>query len=79
MEYFKKLLPIRVGDMYHGMEISMLFEIIDILNNGTMEDAVKKFYDQGHSGMSASLTARLVQRFHKKLGDEFYNKVYASV
>jgi len=76
MDYFKEILPGRVGDLYHGMEIRCLFEIIDALNCGGLKAALSKFDKQGHSGMSAGLVASLVKRFHHGLGEIFYQKIY---
>lgn len=80
-DYFVKILPIRVGDLYHGMEIQSMLDIIRVLLDNkedeaaALDEAVKVFEDQGHSGCSASLVMGLVKRFSPVLGEEFVERV----
>ena len=80
-DYFVKILPIRVGDLYHGMEIQSMLDIIRVLLDNkedeaaALDEAVKVFNNQGHSGCSASLVMNLVKRFSPVLGEEFVERV----
>ena len=68
---WNKTVPIRAGDLYHGMELDASLEIIKSLNDGgTFADAKKIIDEQGHSGMSYSLVCAIVRVFCKR-GNEF--------
>lgn len=81
-DYFLKVLPIRVGDLYHGIEIQNMLEIINVLKENkdderkALDAAGKVFDEQGHSGMSAGLVAQLVRKFSPWFGNEFFEKIY---
>lgn len=63
-ELWDKCVPIRLGDLYHGMELDCCLELIEILQNEKdLEKAKKAFDNQGHSGMSASLIASMLKSF----------------
>ena len=48
-----EVVPIRLADLYQGMELGCCLDIIKILNNnGTLDEAKKKIENQNHSGMS---------------------------
>jgi hypothetical protein len=66
-----KCVPIRLGDLYHGMELGYTLEIAEILNKGgSFEDAKKAMENQNHSGMSWGLVKSMVRSFCDK-GEEF--------
>ena len=66
-----KIVPIRLDDLYNGMELGACLEIIKALNEGCSLDAAKKIIDkQGHSGMSYSLVCHMVKVFCQR-GEEF--------
>jgi hypothetical protein len=66
-----KIVPIRLGDLYQGMELGNCLEIVEQLNKGTELDKVKPLIeDQGHSGMSFSLVCSMVREFADR-GNEF--------
>lgn len=70
-EYWDKIVPIRLGDLYHGMELGCCLDIVKILNdNGTFDEAKEKIESQGHSGMSFGLVCGMVREFCSK-GNEF--------
>jgi hypothetical protein len=70
-EYWDKIVPIRLGDLYQGMELGCCLDIVGILNNnGTLDKAKEKIEDQGHSGMSFGLVCSMVKAFCDR-GDEF--------
>ncbi|QSF43400.1 hypothetical protein [Paenibacillus tianjinensis] len=63
-DYWDKIVPIRLGDLYHGMELGCCLKIVKILNeNGSLEDAKKEIESQGHSGMSFGLVRAMVKEF----------------
>lgn len=77
-EYWDKIVPIRLGDLYHGMELGCCLDIVKILNNnGTFDEAKKELEDQNHSGMSYSLVCVMVKEFCDR-GNDFYKYAYIS-
>lgn len=70
-----KIVPIKLRDLYHGMELGNCLDIVDILNNnGSLEDAKEKMNAQGHSGVSWGLVRELVRAFADR-GEEFANYI----
>ena len=69
-ELWDKCVPIRLGDLYHGMELGNCLEIVEILKNGSFEEAKQSMDSQGHSGMSWGLVKSMVRSFSDK-GEEF--------
>lgn len=70
-----ELVPIRLGDMYRGMELGNCLEIVEQLNKGIELEKVKPLIEnQGHSGMSFGLVCSMVKEFCDR-GDEFVNYV----
>ncbi len=64
-----KIVPIRLDDMYHGIELQCALDIISILNKSEditarISEAKTLFYTQGHSGMSGSLLLKILDCFH---------------
>lgn len=60
-EHWVKLVPVRLNDLYQGMELGACLEIVDALNKGRfMHDVSDIFDNQAHSGMSASLVLGMV-------------------
>lgn len=75
MALFEKILPTRVSDIYHGMEIQSLFDLMDAFKNKGVDEAQRLFLNQGHSGISAHLTLSLLLQFcHDKGVKEFVEK-----
>ena len=68
-EEWDRIVPIRLGDLYHGMELDCTLDLCGIMCDDTVpyDDRLRKAYsvfmDQGHSGMSASLVAAMLRRF----------------
>jgi hypothetical protein len=68
-EYWDKIVPIRLGDLYHGMELNNTLELCKIMRDESvsydkrLRKAYKAFMDQGHSGMSAGLVASMLRKF----------------
>ncbi|WP_137743312.1 hypothetical protein [Robertmurraya siralis] len=74
-EFWDEIVPIRLGDIYHGMELGNCLDIIEILNNnGSLDEAKEKIENQGHSGMSFSLVCAMVKEFSDR-GNEFVEYV----
>jgi hypothetical protein len=74
-EYWDKIVPIRLGDLYHGMELGCCLDIVKILNNnGTLDEAKMEIENQNHSGMSWGLVCSMVREFCSR-GNEFVEYV----
>lgn len=76
-EEWDKVVPIRLSDLYEGMELKACLDIIKPLNNGcSLEEAKEIIENQGHSGMSFSLVRSMVGCFcdRGKEFAEFVNK-----
>jgi hypothetical protein len=66
-----KIVPIRLDDMYRGMELGNCLEIVEQLNKGTELEKVKTLIEeQGHSGMSFGLVCSMIKEFADR-GEEF--------
>ena len=66
-----KIVPIRLDDMYRGMELGNCLEIVEQLNKGAELEEVKPLIEnQGHSGMSFGLVCSMVREFADR-GTEF--------
>lgn len=69
LEFWDKIVPIRLGDLYHGMELEETLKACECMRDEslTYDDRLRKAYDMfmaaGHSGMSASLTASMYRKF----------------
>lgn len=70
LEYWDKIVPIRLNDLYRGMELDCWLELIAALNDNTKDELEKlescraMFSKQGHSGMSAGLVFSGLKYFH---------------
>jgi len=72
-EHWDKVVPVRLRDLYKGMELDNLLEIETLLlNGGTLEEAKDVLYTQGHSGMSFSLVRQMIKEFSFR-GQELYD------
>ena len=70
-EYWDEIVPIRLNDLYQGMELFCSLSIIKILNDGgTLEEAKEIIDSQNHSVMSYSLVSTMVRIFCNR-GTEF--------
>lgn len=67
--------PIRLKDLYQGMELKCCLDIVQELNKGCNINVAKVIIeDQGHSGMSFGLVCSMVKSFCDR-GDEFVSYV----
>ena len=74
-EDWAKCVPIRLSDLYQGMELKACLDIVIELNNGCSLDEAKSIIEnQGHSGMSFSLVCSMVKSFCDR-GNEFVSFV----
>lgn len=62
-DYWCKIIPIRLSDMYNGMELDCTLSIGELLIDKKYEEAEELFRNQGHSGMSHGLVCLMVKRF----------------
>lgn len=70
-DYWDKIVPIRLGDLYHGMELGNCLDIVQILNEGcSLDEARQEIENQNHSGMSFGLVRSMVREFSDR-GNEF--------
>lgn len=75
IELWNKCVPIRLGDLYQGMELEMCLDIVKELNNGCDLGLAKAIIEnQGHSGMSHGLVCSMISSFCDR-GKEF--SIYA--
>ena len=70
-ELWTKIVPMRLGDLYRGMELGACLDIVEQLNNGCELDKAKTMIEeQGHSGMSFGLVCSMIKEFCDR-GTEF--------
>ena len=68
-EFWDKIVPIRLRDLYRGMELDATLDLCKIMRDESVgyDERIRKAYDtfmgQGHSGMSASLVASMLKTF----------------
>ena len=64
-EDYKKAADVRFRDIYEGMEMNALLDILEVYRDTDGDiDSCKRLFDaQGHSGMTAQLTAALADKF----------------
>lgn len=69
LEYWDEIVPIRLGDLYRGMELQQVLDCCRIMRDESLvftarlEKAYDVFMAAGHSGMSANLTLAMLARF----------------
>lgn len=69
-ELWDEVVPIRLGDLYRGMELGCTLDIVEKLNAGCdFAEAREIFEKQGHSGMSASLMFSMLINFCERGAD----------
>ena len=72
-ETWAKCVPIRLDDLYQGMELKCCLDIVSELNKGCSLDEAKTIIErQGHSGMSFGLVCSMIKSFCDR-GEEFVN------
>lgn len=79
-DYWDEIVPIRLNDLYHGMELDATLEICKIMRDESVsleeriEKAKEAFDNQGHSGMSAGLVLSMIRAFCPH-GEELVNRI----
>ena len=68
--YWDEVVPIRLSDLYEGMELGQCLDIVKILKTGDFNKAKETMENQGHSGMSWGLMKSMVKEF-SDVGEEF--------
>lgn len=69
LEYWDEIVPIRLGDLYHGMELQQVIDCCKIMRDESLvfsarlEKAYDVFMAEGHTGLSAGLTMAMLRRF----------------
>ena len=75
LELWAKCVPVRLSDLYQGMELGMCLDIVKELNSGCSLDEAKVIIEsQGHSGMSFVLICSMLKSFCDR-GNEFVEYV----
>lgn len=69
LELWDEIVPIRLNDLYKGMELNEWLKMIKVLNQNLSKEerfakAKKIFSDAGHSGISAGLVLSGLCEFH---------------
>lgn len=66
-----EIVPIRLDDIYHGMELECCLTLVEMLNNNQPFSEIKlELERQGHSGMSSTLVYALIMEFSDR-GKDF--------
>lgn len=74
-ELWNKCVPIRLDDIYRGIELGCCLDIVQELNNGITFKKAKEIIDrQDHSGMSFGLVCSMVKSFCDR-GKEFVDYI----
>lgn len=69
-ETWDELVPIRLNDLYDGMELGGCLDIITTINEKSLEEAVEIMKSQGHSNASEELMKSMVRILSDK-GEQF--------
>ena len=70
-----EVVPIRLSDLYQGMELGCTLAIVEKLNAGCDFAEARELFDgQGHSGMSAGLMFAMLRAFCDR-GDAFVEAI----
>ena len=74
-EKWQECVAARASDLYKGSDLENALAVMESLaNGGTVEEAKNILDGAGHSGMSYSMTMRIISSFSKR-GPEFYREV----
>lgn len=58
-----RCVPIRLDDLYEGMELGQCLDIIKIVKDDSIAAGIKVMKNQGHSGMSWGLMKSMIYTF----------------
>ena len=73
-EMWDKCVPIRLSDLYRGMELGQCLDIIKTVREKSIADGIELMKNQGHSGMSWGLMKSMIKEFCD-CGDEFLTQL----
>lgn len=73
-ELWDRIVPIRLNDLYQGMELKQCLDIVTLLEYDKFEEAKELINNQGHSGMSYGLVCSMVKEF-SLIGADFINYI----
>lgn len=62
--------PIRLADLYKGMELGQCLDLVEILKTGDFSKAKETMENQGHPGMSWGLMKAMIRTF-SDVGEQF--------
>lgn len=75
IELWDKIVPIRLNDLYRGLDLEASLELVSLLNQGEDLEAVDHALEaQDHSGCSYSLVCSMVRELANR-GNEFYDYI----
>ncbi|MGL5330401.1 MAG: hypothetical protein ACRDD7_14115, partial [Peptostreptococcaceae bacterium] len=74
LDIWNETVPVKLRDIYEGMELECTLKIIKLLNENKFEEAKEEIHNQNHSGMSFGLVCNMLVAFSDK-GTEFVNMV----
>ena len=70
LDHWDEIVPIRLKDLYQGMELECCLDLAILLKVGAFEEAKEMLNNQGHSGMSYGLVCAMLKEFVDN-GEEF--------
>lgn len=70
LDHWDEIVPIRLKDLYQGMELGHCLDLAVLLKEGAFEEAKEMLNNQGHSGMSYGLVCAMLKEFVDN-GEEF--------
>ena len=70
LDHWDEIVPIRLKDLYQGMELGCCLDLAVLLKEGAFEEAKEMLNNQGHSGMSYGLVCAMLKEFVDN-GEEF--------
>lgn len=73
-EYWDRIVPIRLDDLYQGMELKQCLDIVTLLKEDKFEEAKELINNQGHSGLSFGLVCSMIREFSDK-GEKFVSLI----
>ena len=78
---WEETVPIRLNDLYRGMELKYCLDLVKKLNEGTFEEPKTMIESQNHSRLSYSLICSMIKEFSPKGGEfvEYLNKGPTSI
>ena len=73
-DYWDECVPIRLSDLYEGIELNWCLEIIETVKSEGITKGIEIMKNQGHSGMSWGLMKSMIKTFCDE-GEEFIKEL----